>query len=136
VTHATRSFALEPAADAWEHTFVTSQGSPYARFRRAIDSGNSTIALAAARELPHLNLADALALLLVLRGDRRYSKAAARWHARFVMEAPVTLSESQLALCALGALPDQHAAPAVAALERLFASIGRRDLAEALLRWR
>jgi hypothetical protein len=52
------------------------------------------------------------------------------------MEEPVTLSESHLALCALGALPDQHAAPAVAALERLFASIGRRDLAEALLRWR
>jgi hypothetical protein len=116
--------------------FVTSQGSPYARFRRALDGGNPTLALAAARELPHVSLSDALALLLVLRGDRRYPKAAARWHARLVMEAPMTLAESQLALCALSALPDQHAAPAIAALERLFASIGRRDLRETLLRWR
>jgi hypothetical protein len=115
---------------------VTSQGSPYTRFRRAIDSGNPTIAVAAAKELPLLNLTDALALLLVLRGDDRYARAAARWHARFVMEVPITVAESQLALCALGALPDQHAAPAVAALERLFASVGRRDLGEALLRWR
>jgi hypothetical protein len=115
---------------------VTSQGSPYARFRRAIDSGNPTIAVAAARELPYLNLADALALLLILRGDVRYPKAAARWHARFVMEATISLTESQLALRALGALPNEHTTPAVAALERLFASVGRKDLAEALLRWR
>jgi hypothetical protein len=32
----------------WEHTFVTSQGSAYGRLRRALDTGNATIALAAA----------------------------------------------------------------------------------------
>jgi hypothetical protein len=31
--------------------FVTSQGSPYGRFCRALDSGNATITLAAAAEL-------------------------------------------------------------------------------------
>lgn len=30
--------------DPCEHTFVTSQGSAYPRFRRALDSGNATIA--------------------------------------------------------------------------------------------
>jgi hypothetical protein len=35
----------------WEHLFVTAQGSAYARFRRALDTGNVTIALAAAAEL-------------------------------------------------------------------------------------
>lgn len=71
----------------------------------------------------------------MLLGDCRYAKAAARWHARFIIEVPLTLAESLLALSALGALPNQHAEPAVAALERLFISVDRRDLAEALLRW-
>jgi hypothetical protein len=48
-----------------------------------------TIALAAAHELSHLNLADALALLHGLRVDHGYPKAAARWPAGFVMEAAV-----------------------------------------------
>jgi hypothetical protein len=40
----------------WEHLFVTSQGSPYGRLRRALDSGNATVALAAASEMPTLGL--------------------------------------------------------------------------------
>jgi hypothetical protein len=41
---------------ACEHSFVTSQGSAYARFRRALDGGNPTIALAAATELDFVSL--------------------------------------------------------------------------------
>jgi hypothetical protein len=39
---------------------VTSQGSPYGRFRRALDRGNVTEAMSAAADLPHLGLTEAL----------------------------------------------------------------------------
>ena len=68
--------------------FVTSQGSPYSRFKRALTSGNSTIATAAAAELPTLSLADALALCLLYRDTdpERFERAAVRWHGRFCLE--------------------------------------------------
>jgi hypothetical protein len=50
-----------------DHLFVTSQGHPYARFKRALDNGNPVIALSAAAELPYVNLPDALTLCLVMR---------------------------------------------------------------------
>jgi hypothetical protein len=118
-----------------EHTFVISQGSPLTRFRRALDSGSPTLALAAAHELPYIDLANALALVLVLRPDRLYPKAAARWHARLVADVPLTLAESQLVLAALAALPTESGPTAIATLERTFAAHKRNDLAEALLRW-
>ena len=40
------------------HLFVTWQGSAYGRFRRALDGGNATIALAAAAELDFVSLPD------------------------------------------------------------------------------
>lgn len=43
----------------YEHVFVTSQGSAYGRLRRALDTGNRTIALAAAAELDFVSLPDA-----------------------------------------------------------------------------
>jgi hypothetical protein len=46
---------------------VTSQGSPYARFRRALDRGNVTEALSSATELEHVGLTEALELCLLLR---------------------------------------------------------------------
>ena len=49
-----------------EHLFVTEQGSAYARFRRALDSRNATVALAAATELDFVSLPDALELVLLL----------------------------------------------------------------------
>jgi hypothetical protein len=42
-----------------EHLFVTSQGSAYARFRRALLTGNVLLVTAAARELPQISLDDA-----------------------------------------------------------------------------
>jgi hypothetical protein len=46
--------------------FVTSQGPPYGRFRRALDNGNALAALSAASELPNVGLTDALELCLLL----------------------------------------------------------------------
>ena len=40
--------------------FVSIKGSPYARFRRALQTGNPTMVQAAAAELPQLSLSDAM----------------------------------------------------------------------------
>ena len=78
---------------------VTSQGHPHARFRRALSTGNPRLAEAAARDLHHVSLADALELCLLYRGDpERYERAAARWIARLIAERPkIHLSEIELA---------------------------------------
>jgi hypothetical protein len=64
------------------------EGSPHGRFRRAVDRGNLLDAEACTRELGHLELADALDLLLLIakKEPARFPRAAARWHARFVLE--------------------------------------------------
>src|SRR3954467_7759730 len=63
---------------------------------------NTLVAWATAAELPHVELGDSLALvLLALDHDApRFDKAAVRWHARFCREAALTSDESQLALAA------------------------------------
>jgi hypothetical protein len=98
--------------------FVTSDGSPYSRFRRALRTGNEQLVIAAARELPQIALDDALRICLVLRtGDpRRYERAAVRWLGRFALEARgVTIDDLRLAADALDALPER----AQEAMERL-----------------
>ena len=97
---------------------MTSQGSPYARLRRALASGNATIALAAAAELPRVPLDDALALLVLLREDQpRFDRAVVRWHARFCLEVPeVGAGEALLVLAALRSLSGPDAEVGVAAL--------------------
>jgi hypothetical protein len=74
---------------------MTSQGHPYARFQRALRTGNPILAMDAARDLNHVSLDDALGLCLVLREDAdRYQLAAARWLARYHDEVDsVTLAE-------------------------------------------
>lgn len=78
---------------------MASHGHPHARFRRALSTGNPRLAEAAARDLHHVSLADALELCLLYRGEpERYERAAARWIARLVTERPaVRLSEVELA---------------------------------------
>ena len=56
--------AAETDRGTWEHLFPTSQGSAYARFRRALDSRNATVAFATAAELVFASRPDALELLL------------------------------------------------------------------------
>jgi hypothetical protein len=97
---------------------MTSQGNPYARFRRALETGNETLVTAAARELPQIALDDALQICLVLRGGdpRRYERAAVRWLGRFALEArEVTIEDLRAAADALDALPDRE----TEAMERL-----------------
>ena len=70
---------------------MTAQGRPYARLKRALGTGNPNIALAAAAELPRVDLADALVLCLLLRDDgERFERAIVRWHARFCLEVPAS----------------------------------------------
>jgi hypothetical protein len=101
--------------------FVTSDGNPYTRFRRALETGNETLVTAAARELPRIALDDALRICLVLRGGDpgRYERAAVRWLGRFALEArEVTIEDLRVAAEALEALP-RRAAEAMERLQRL-----------------
>jgi hypothetical protein len=87
---------------------MTSQGSAYGRFRKALNRGNLALAHAAALELPQVDLVDALRIVLLMRGvdDERYDRAATRWLGRFAVERPsARLEDLQLALHALEALP-------------------------------
>jgi hypothetical protein len=105
---------------------VTSDGSPYARFRRALETGNELLVLGAARELPQIALDDALRICLVLRdGDPgRYERAAVRWLGRFALEArAVTIGDLRAAAAALDSLP-VRSAEAMEQLQRLCVSCG------------
>jgi HAMP domain-containing protein len=76
--------------------FVTSQGSPYARFRRALATGNLLLIRSAATELPQIRLSDALIVCVAIRDaePERFERAALRWIARYCVERPaVTLAE-------------------------------------------
>jgi hypothetical protein len=105
---------------------VTSEGSPYARFRRALETGNELLVLGAARELPQIALDDALRICLILRdGDRsRYERAAVRWLGRFALEArAATIADLRAAASALDALP-ARSAEAMEQLQRLCVARG------------
>jgi len=67
---------------------VTSQGSAYSRFRRALATGNLTLIRAAAADLPQVRLDDALHVCVLLRDQapERYEAAAVRWIGRFCVE--------------------------------------------------
>ena len=94
-------------ASACEHLFVTSQGSAYSRFQRALSTGNLQLIEAAAAELPKVSLEDALGVLIVLaqRGDPRFERAAARWVGRLLTETPADLSDARFALALVERLP-------------------------------
>src|SRR2546423_15382894 len=68
---------------------MTSKGTAHGRFQRAIQRRHLFHAEVAARELGQLSLTDALALCLLIAEQEpaRWPRAAARWHARFVLEA-------------------------------------------------
>lgn len=87
--------------------FVTSQGHPYARFRRALLTKNVLLIQAAARELQHVALDDALRILVVLaeKGDDRFERAAARFAARATVERRLSLADARYVLALAEALP-------------------------------
>src|SRR5919201_5840649 len=118
--------------------FVTSEGHPYAIFRRALERRHVAAAWAAAAGLPQLNLADALALCLLVRDrePRRYGRVAVRWLARFCNEQPgVELDEAALVAAHLVAFRAPDPLAAARAFAELLETRGRRDLAQPVRRW-
>ncbi len=89
---------------------MTSQGSAYSRFQRALATGNLQVVEAAAAELPTVGLDDALAILVLLAqaGDERFDRAATRWLGRLLIETPAGLSDARFALALVERLPGCH----------------------------
>jgi hypothetical protein len=117
--------------------FVTAQGSVYSQFKRALKRQNFMLAWTMAAELPTLQLADALALLLLARDlePARFDRAAARWYARLCTERQLSASEAQLALAALNALPGSGMSSAAAALTAICRRHGLEMAAQAIQDW-
>jgi hypothetical protein len=90
-------------------------GSPYARLRRALATGNALLAWTAAAEVDRVPLEDALLLVLLVVDEPRYPGAAVRWLGRLCLEQPPGLGQVQLIACALAGLPDADAGAALAA---------------------
>ncbi len=83
---------------------MTSEGRPYARFRRALEVRSVFQAETAARELGRLGLNDALDYLTLLAAEdpERFERAARKWLARLLAESPaLTLNEAMVALGSL-----------------------------------
>ena len=95
---------------------MTSQGSAYPRFRRALKTGNLSLIMAAAAELPQLCLPDALDVRVVIADQdaERYPRAAGRFLHRLAAErSGITLEEMRVAVAACEVLPRQPAAETV-----------------------
>lgn len=116
---------------------MTSQGTPYGRFRRALDRRQTTAALSAAAELPHVGLADALELVLLLRDtdSPRFERAALRFHARYCAGTRAGLSEGSAVLGLLAALNGERGPAAARALAELCEQHDLLPLAKVLLSW-
>ena len=117
---------------------MTAQGSPFARFRRALDRGNVTEALSAASEIEHVGLAEALelCLLLVDKAPDRFGRAALRWHGRYCREVRgVDMDEGVAVLAALGALRGPRSKQAASALAELLSRRGLERTCELLVAW-
>src|SRR3954470_22405747 len=91
---------------------VSIKGSPYGHFRRTLEIGKLPMVLAAAAELPPLQLDDALEVLILMADQSppaRYRAPAARWCGRLAVERGASLTELRLAVAACELLP-RHAA--------------------------
>ena len=116
---------------------MTAQGSPYARFRRALDSRNVTAAFATATELDFVSLPDALELvLLVVDEPARFRRAALRWHARDCAEIQdVGFEEAHAVLACMAGLVGRRPKSSAAALAELVHRRGLERASEVLIRW-
>jgi hypothetical protein len=88
---------------------MTSDGSPYARFQRALRIGRLSMVRAAAAELPRIDLDDALSICLLISEQdvERYERAAVRWLARLCLEVPtVRIEDLRAGLLAFEVLPE------------------------------
>jgi hypothetical protein len=98
--------------------FVTSQGTAYSQFKRALERRNFMLAWTMAAELPKVPLADGLELLLLANDvePARFDRAVPRWHARLAASSDSRAGRPQLALAALNALPGPGVQSAVQSL--------------------
>ena len=110
-------------AGAWEHAFVTSEGSAGRRFTRAVQRGQVEQAELFAKELPNpLPLAHALQLvcLCARMGSPKFEPAAVRLLGRLALEGrDMNLGDVQLAAAALAALRGRRSDRASEILGRL-----------------
>jgi len=80
--------------------FVTADGHPGARLRRALENRNLTAAEQAAFDVPYVPLAEARELveLYAEKGDPKYERAALKYLVRYMTEAsPSLMDVAQLA---------------------------------------
>jgi hypothetical protein len=98
--------------------FVTYEGSALTRFMRALERSDVLGADVAARELPNLNLRDALRLVALYAdaGNRKFERAALRWLCRLLEEQSLTLDEARVACEWLSALSGPDADLALTSL--------------------
>jgi hypothetical protein len=111
---------------------VTSQGHRYAQFQRALKTGNAHLALAAAADLRHVGLADALSLVLLIRDDDplRYERAAVKWLSRYATEdRHIRLAEARELVDMLAAV-GRHDQVAALRLGRWLRARGSSDAAD------
>lgn len=67
---------------------MSTKGSPYPRFQRALKTGNLAVIRNAAAELPRVELGDALSVCMAIHDAEpdRFNRAALRWLARYAVE--------------------------------------------------
>jgi hypothetical protein len=116
---------------------AATSGGSYSRFRRSLDSGNLIAARAAASELKHVGLAEALelTLLILAKEPTRFRAAALRWHARYCGDNKVSIEEATAVLGLLAMFEGRRAKPAAQALAGLLNSRTLLPAAEVLIRW-
>jgi hypothetical protein len=116
---------------------MTSTGSAYGRFRRALDNGNLLAARAAAIELKHVGLAEALeiTLLILAREPTTFRAAALRWHSRYCGDNTVSIEEATAMLSLLAMLEGRRAKTAARALADLLDSRMLLPAAKVLVCW-
>ena len=109
---------------------MTSQGSAYGRFQRALEAGLFQ-AEDAARELGSLNLTDALRLveLYAAYDPEKFDRAAVKWLVRLLTETNANLLGANVPLAALGELrgPNEQARQVLHDLAATVRPVGPRD---------
>jgi hypothetical protein len=102
--------------------FVSVKGSSYTWFRGALRTGNLTLIRAAAAELPHVRLDDALTVCMAIRDaePERFERAALRWIARYAVEQAPDVTSVLQAAQAFERMPAQPE-EALTTLQRLCA---------------
>lgn len=117
---------------------MTADGHALTRLQRALERGTANQIRAIVAELPRPpGLEDALGICLALldREPQTYPPAAARWASRFAIERRLTLTDAQLALSALAALPTEGAGAGVEALIELAERYGLERVDDILTSW-